>query len=115
MASSARYSLKKPRPTLSTTITAMIRAFVPPPVSPDTSAAASSRIRIGFLSCRKTTAEARTRCVPSALGPNRRSRSAASADESPSVLLSRRDSTVSGSQARRLREPSAHRPRRTWP
>ena len=48
IATSARYSLKKPRPTLRATITAMITALVPPPVSPDTSAAPSRRIRIGF-------------------------------------------------------------------
>ncbi len=39
MAASARYSLTKPSPTLRATITAMITALVPPPVSPDTSAA----------------------------------------------------------------------------
>ena len=34
MAISARYSLKKPRPTLRKTITAMMTALVPPPVKP---------------------------------------------------------------------------------
>ena len=43
MACSARYSLKKPRPTLRATITAMITALVPLPVSPDTSAAAEQK------------------------------------------------------------------------
>ena len=56
MALSARYSLKNPRPTLRNTITAMITALVPPPVSPDTSAAPSRRIRIGFRIWRKRTA-----------------------------------------------------------
>ncbi len=42
---------------------------------------------------------ARTRCVPSAFGPNRRSRSAASADESPSGPLPSRESTSPGGQA----------------
>ena len=50
---SARYSLKNPRPTLRATITAMISAFVPPPVRPDTSAAPSSRIRIGLRTWRQ--------------------------------------------------------------
>jgi hypothetical protein len=66
IATSARYSLKKPRPTLRATITAMISAFVPPPVSPDTRAAPSSRIRIGFRIWRSRTAVGRTWCVPSA-------------------------------------------------
>ena len=48
IAISARYSLKNPRPTLRATMTAMMTAFVPPPVRPDTSAAARRRIRIGF-------------------------------------------------------------------
>ena len=96
IAISARYSLKKPSPTLRATITAMITAFVPPPVSPDTSAAPSRRTRIGFRIWRKRTVAARTRWVPSAFGPNCRSRSATSPDESPSGPLPRRASTSSG-------------------
>ena len=48
MAFSARYSLKNPKPTLRATITTMITALVPPPVSADTRAAASSMTRIGL-------------------------------------------------------------------
>ena len=53
IATSARYSLKKPKTDAEATITAMITALVPPPVSPDTSAAPSRRIRIGFRIWRK--------------------------------------------------------------
>ena len=48
IATSARYSLKKPRPMLRATITAIMTALVPPPVSPDTSAAPRRRSRMGF-------------------------------------------------------------------
>ena len=106
MARSARYSLKKPRPTLRATITAMISAFVLPPVSPDTSAAASSRIRIGFRSWRSRTLTARTRWVPSAFGPNCPSRRAASADDSPSGPLPSRANTSVGGRLAASARPS---------
>ena len=48
MAISARYSLKNPKPTLRATITTMMTALVPPPVSADIRAAASSMTRIGL-------------------------------------------------------------------
>ena len=95
MAASARYSFTKPSPTLRTTITAMITALVPPPVSPDTSAAPSRRTRIGFRIWRKRTAPARTCRVARMFGPNRRRRAAASADVRPARLPPRRSTTSS--------------------
>ena len=96
IACSARYSLKNPKPTLRATITAMINALVAPPVNADTNAAPNSSTRIGFRIWRNSTAPARTRCTPSAFGPNRANRFAASADESPSRPLPMRESTSSG-------------------
>jgi hypothetical protein len=46
----ARYSLKNPRPTLSTTIAAMIAASVGSPVRPETAAAARRSNSNGFRS-----------------------------------------------------------------
>ena len=47
-ASSDRYSFTNPSPTLSATIAVMIAASVGSPVTPDTAAADTSRIRSGF-------------------------------------------------------------------
>ena len=49
IAIAARYSLKKPSPTLRATITAMMSALVAPPVKAETRAAMSSKMRIGFF------------------------------------------------------------------
>ena len=69
IAISARYSFTNPSPTLRATITAMMTALVPPPVSPDTRAAPSRSTRIGLRTWRKRTVPARTRRTPSRFGP----------------------------------------------
>ncbi len=58
-ASSERYSLKNPSPMLRQMIARMIAASVPSPTKNDVSAAATSRIRSGFLSWRISTASGR--------------------------------------------------------
>src|SRR6185312_1234633 len=92
----ARYSLTKPSPTLSATMTAMMMASVGSPVRPETPAATSSRRSRGLRSWPQSTARARTRCKPTTFGPYRSSRPAASAADRPESLLPSRFSTSCG-------------------
>src|SRR5262245_9821851 len=95
----ARYSLTKPSPTLSATMTAMMMAPAGSPVRPETPAATSSRSSRGLRSWPQSTARARTRCKPTTLGPYRSSRPAASAADRPESLLPSRFSTSCGAAA----------------
>ena len=73
----------------------MITASTGSPVSPEITAAPSSRNSSGFRSCRLSTPTAVTRWVSSTLAPNARRRSAASAAVRPSALTPSRLSTSS--------------------
>ena len=92
----ARYSLTKPSPTLSATMTAMMMASVGSPVRPETPAATSSKRSRGLRSWPQSTARARTRCKPTMFGPYRSSRPAASVADRPESPLPSRFSTSCG-------------------
>jgi hypothetical protein len=92
---SARYSLKKPSPTLAKRITPMMTACVRSPRKNDNTAVAAKSTRRALRSCRPSTARALTPCVRTAFGPYFSSRAAASVRESPSVELSSQRSTSS--------------------
>ena len=86
-ASSERYSLTKPRPTLKPTIAAMMAPSVGSPVAADTAAAASSKISSGLRSWRPRTPRAVTLWEASTLRPTLASRPAASSEVRPVWVL----------------------------
>ena len=86
-ASSERYSLMKPSPTLKTTIAAMMTPSVGSPVAAETPAAASNRMSSGLRSWRPRTPRAVTLWVASTLRPTVANRLAAPSEDRPTGEL----------------------------
>src|SRR6476661_4542522 len=89
LARSARYSLTKPRPMLTSRMTPMMVACVLSPRKNDSTAVAASRPSTALFNWRIRTAAALTRCVRTEFGPTRANRACASVEDNPSAEVFR--------------------------
>ena len=88
LARSARYSLTKPRPMLTSRMTPMMVACVLSPRKNDSTAVAASRPSTALFNWRIRTAAALTRCVRTEFGPTLANRACASVEDNPSAEVS---------------------------
>src|ERR1700758_5682511 len=98
-ASSARYSLTKPKPMLAARMTPMMIACLLSPRKNETTAVAANSPSTALRNWRPSTAIALTRWVRTELGPYRSNRADASAPDNPSaVVSSHRSTSASGAE-----------------